>query len=124
MDASSSRDPTQTELEVKKFSEVSKQVEDVCDTYIQKNFQGKKYDSKSAQTWANKGAEEIIKHCQEQVSSDYKFMCTLIVLQKAEAGFHMAASCFWETRNDGNFNKKYEFDEFYVICNFFGITRS
>ena len=51
-------------------------------------------------------------------------MATIIVLQKAEAGFHMAASCFWESKCDGNFNKKYEFEEFYVICNFFGITRS
>ena len=77
-----------------------------------------------AKQWANMGAKEIIKHCQEEVISEYKFMATLIVLQKVEAGFHMTASCFWVSQNDGNFNKKYEFEKFYVICNFFGITRS
>jgi hypothetical protein len=36
----------------------------------------------------------------------------------------MSASCFWEGKNDGNLNKKYEFADYYVIVNFFGITRS
>ena len=36
----------------------------------------------------------------------------------------MGASCFWEAKHDGNFSKKYDFEDFYIICNFFGITRN
>ena len=60
----------------------------------------------------------------QDISPYLKYMVTLMCLQKAEAGFHMGASCFWEANNDGNFSKKYDFDDFYIICNFFGITRN
>lgn len=76
------------------------------------------------QKWANQASEEIIKRVQEELSQDYKFMCMLIILQKGDAGFHMSASCFWEQKADGNFNKKYDFEDFYVIVNFFCMTRA
>ena len=47
-----------------------------------------------------------------------------ICLQKGESGLHMGASCFWEAKHDGNFNKKYDFEDFYIVSNFFGITRN
>jgi len=47
-----------------------------------------------------------------------------MVLEKAEGGFFMGASCFWESVQDGNYCKKYDFKEFYIICNFFGVTPS
>ena len=51
-------------------------------------------------------------------------MVTLVCLERAEVGFHMGASCFWEANHDGNFSRKYDFDEYYIVCNFFGITRN
>jgi len=91
---------------------------------VNKKFHGQKYDARQAQQWSNEASEELIKASQTEVSTDYKFMATLIVLQKGDSGFHMSASCFWESKNDGNFNKKYDFEDFYVIVNFFGITRN
>ena len=55
---------------------------------------------------------------------ELKFTCTVIILQKADSGFHMSASCFWDHECDGNINKKYDFQDMYVICNFFAISRS
>jgi len=91
------------------FGTIKKTVEDKIDTFINKKFKDVAYDARQAQKWANSASEEIIKQVQEEVGSDFKFMCTLIVLQKGETGFHMSASCFWESKSDGNFNKKYEF---------------
>ena len=112
------------EEDLRPFTEIKSKVEDIIDSVVQKNFQSKPYEAKSIQHLVNLASEEIIKQCQEEISTNYKFMSTLIALQKGEAGFHMGASCFWEAKCDGNFNKKYEFDEFYLVCNFFGITRN
>ena len=110
--------------EMRPFGDIKNKIEDVIDSVVQKNFHGKSYDAKDIQRLVNLASEEIIKQCQEEISTDYKFMSTLIALQKGEAGFHMGASCFWEAKCDGNFNKKYEYDEFYLVVNFFGITRN
>lgn len=112
------------DLETKPFGEIKHRVEDIVDTFIPKRFREQVYDAKQAQKWANNASEEIIKRVQEEIGQDYKFMCTIIILQKGESGFHMSASCFWENKSDGNFNKKYEIEDYYVIVNFFGITRS
>jgi hypothetical protein len=62
------------------FGIIKKTVEDKIDTFINKKFKDLAYDARQAQKWANSGSEEIIKLIQEEVGSDFKFMCTLIVL--------------------------------------------
>jgi dynein light chain Tctex-type 1 len=114
-------DPTNEEPT---FSSIKQVVEDKIDAFVNKKFRELNYDARQAQPWANNASEEIIKIVQADVSQDFKFMCTLIVLQKGDTGFHMSASCFWESKSDGNFNKKYEFEHYYVIVNFFGIARN
>jgi dynein light chain Tctex-type 1 len=80
----------------KPFGEIKSRVEDIIDNFVGKKFRDQVYDAKQAQRWANQSSEEIIKCVQEELSQDYKFMCTIIILQKGESGFHMSASCFWE----------------------------
>ena len=113
-----------SEGEARPFSEIKHQIEDIIDNFINREFREKPYDARQAQIWANKASEEIIKRIQDDLGQDYKFMCTIIILQKGESGFHMSASCFWESKCDGNFNKKYDFEDYYAIINFFGISRN
>lgn len=94
---------------IKPFSAVKSRVEDIIDGFVNKKFREMSYDGKLMQKWANQASEEIIKRVQDELSQDHKFMCMLILLQKGDAGFHMSASCFWEQKADGNFNKKYDF---------------
>ena len=64
----------------------------------------------------------IIKILQD-LTKELKFTANMIILQKGDSGFHMSASCFWDAKDDGNFGKKYPFEDFYVIINVFGFTR-
>jgi len=43
-----------------------------------------------------------------------------MIIQKGDCGFHMSASCFWSHGPDGNFNKKFDFPDFYCIVNVIG----
>ena len=109
--------------DVKPFSEQKAKVEEIVDSIVAKKFT-QAYDSKQGQKWANHVTEEIIKTVQEECGQDYKYLCTIIVLQKGEMGFHMSASCFWEQKHDGNYNKKYDKGDYWVIVNMLGITRN
>lgn len=112
-------------MSVESFSAIRPQVEKIIRNYIETTFgQRPNYDVKLAQKWSNEAAEEIIKHVQDEKGQEFKFTCTIIILEKGEVGFHMSASCFWEGKSDGNLNQKFEFQDYYVIVNFFGITRS
>ena len=106
------------------FTDIKTRVEDVVDTVIRRHFGNKHYEARTMQSLVNLASEEIIKQCQEEISQNYKYLATLICLQKGESGLHMGASCFWEAKHDGNFNKKYDFEDFYIVTNFFGITRN
>lgn len=64
-----------------------------------------------------------MKRVQEEITGDFKFMCNAILLTKGDSAFHMSASCFWEHKTDGNFNKKYDFEDYFIIVNFFGVLR-
>ena len=110
--------------DIRPFSDIKTRVEDVVDTVVRRHFGNKQYEARTMQSLVNLASEEVIKQCQEEISPNYKYMSTLICLQKGESGLHMGASCFWEAKHDGNFNKKYDFEDFYIVCNFFGITRN
>ena len=110
--------------DVRPFTDIKTRVEDVIDTVVRRHFSNKTYDSRAMQGLVNLASEEIVKQCQEEISPDYKYLATLSCLQKGESGFHMGAACFWEAKQDGNFNKKYDFEDFYIVSNFFGITRN
>ena len=111
--------------EIKTFGDVKNKVEDIIDNFINKEFAPRTYDPHEAQRLSNDASEEIIKQVQQALGDgvELKFTATIIILQKADAGFHMSASCFWDQKSDGNYNKKYEFKDFYVICNFFAVSR-
>ena len=114
----------QAEEDIRPFTDIKTRVEDVVDTVVRRHFSNKQYDARTMQNLVNLASEEIIKQCQEEISPNYKYLATLICLQKGESGLHMGASCFWEAKHDGNFNKKYDFEDFYIVSNFFGITRN
>ena len=106
------------------FNDHKAEVEAIIGKEINAQFKDKSYEPKQAQAQANQTTEAIIKAVQENLNQHFKFMCSLIVLTKGDSGFHMSASCFWESKSAGNFNRKFEFEDFYVIVNFFGISRN
>ena len=119
MDGADNQEETQVPMT---FVELHQQIEEKIDDLIFKAFKSRTYDPKDAQKWCNDMSEVIIKLLQE-MNKDLKFMANMIILQRGDSGFHMSASCFWDSKNDGNFSKKYPFDNYYVIINVFGFAR-
>ena len=66
--------------ELRPFSEIKNSIEDAIDRVVRKHFHGQNYQVKEIKHLVDLASEEIIKECQESVSTDYKFMSTLIAL--------------------------------------------
>ena len=84
--------------EVKTFGDVKNKVEHIIDSFLEKEFAPRMYDPNKAQMLSNDASEAIIKQVQMELGEgiELKFTATIIILQKADAGFHMSASCFWD----------------------------
>ena len=104
------------------FQDMRSTIEEKIDDLVFKGFKDRIYDSKEAQKWCNDTSEVIIRLLQE-INKELKYTANMIILQKGDSGFHMSASCFWDSKNDGNFSKKYPFEDYYVIINVFGFAR-
>jgi dynein light chain Tctex-type 1 len=110
-------------VQAKPFSELKATIETIIADVINEKLAKHEYDAREAQRWTNEVSEEIIKRAQDQ-SKLFKYSCTVLILQKGESGFHMSASCYWDSKDDGNVNKKFEYETFYCIVSFFGISRN
>jgi hypothetical protein len=83
------------------------------------------YDGATAQEHSNKVAEAIVKEAQQHAAKNFKLQAIAMVLNKETSGFHLSASCYWDSAQDGNINKKFDdFETFYVIITLFGISRN
>lgn len=104
------------------LTEFKEQAEKIRDEVVQTKFSKLAYDSLSAQKISNEASSDIIQKASD-MSKDYKIVCSLITLQKGESGFHMSASCFWDSKSDGTIEKKFEFETFYIVVCLFIISR-
>ena len=106
------------------FDTIKIQVEKVIDEVVNKKCRDiPAYDAKQGQQWSNEIAEEIVRQSQNIAGKNFKVQCVAMILNKETSGFHMSASCFWDSKQDGNLNKRYEFTTFWAIITLFGISR-
>ena len=95
---------------------VDQACQDICGAYV--------YNPTDGQSKANQVAEQIVKESQEKFGKEYKLQCLAIILNKETSGFHMSASCFWDSASDGTINIKFEKETFYLIVTVFCEVRN
>lgn len=106
------------------FETIKARIEQVIETTVTNKCRLiPSYDPRSGQTWSNEISEEIVRQSQEIAGKNFKIQCVAMILNKETSGFHMSASCFWDSKQDGNINKRYEFQTFWAIITLFGISR-
>ena len=70
----------QQDDDIRPFTDIKTRVEDTIDTVVRRHFSAKQYEPRLMQNLVNQASEEIIKHCQEEISPNYKYLATLICL--------------------------------------------
>eukprot|EP00347_Sterkiella_histriomuscorum_P015788 403355678 len=109
----------------KQFQAIKPTIESIVDQKVKEIFEGYVYDGATGQEYSNRVAEAIVKEAQQHANKNFKLQAIAMVLNKETTGFHLSASCYWDSTQDGNINKKFDnYDTFYVIITLFGISRN
>lgn len=77
-------------------------------------LEGKTYHSTEAQTWAADISEQVVLALKD-ISTEYKYGVTCVLLQKGEAGVHISSNYFWDFTRDGSFVVKWENDSMHCV---------
>ena len=84
-------------------------------------LQQKEYNQDEVQTWTAQLSEEIVKAL-KNMSSNFKFCVSCVILQKGDAGMHISTTCYWDSNVDGSVAIKCENNSMYCIVNIFGVS--
>ena len=79
-----------------------------------KFFIGEKYIHDEAQNWANDISEQIILLISEKRIPNYKFICSITIIQKGNSSLNYSSTCLWSPADDKSFIVKFEND--YLHC--------
>ena len=52
----------------------------------------------------------------------FKYVVSVVILQKTGAGLHTASSCYWDNSTDGSCTVRWENKTMYVIVSVFGLA--
>ena len=97
--------------------DVATSVNKIVNTFLQQ----KEYNQDEVQTWTAQLSEEIVKAL-ENMSSNFKFCVSCVILQKGDAGMHISTTCYWDSNVDGSVAIKCENNSMYCIVNIFGVS--
>ena len=102
------------------FDKIKGDVQSLIKKTIDVTLKDKKYDNKDAPNWAHSISEGIVKGLPD-VSKDFKYSVTCIILSKTECGLHLCSSCFWNSQTDGSIVERWE-GEMYCLVTVFGFA--
>lgn len=103
------------------FSSLKDDVNQKTNKKIAEQLGSREYSQEDVQQWTAQLSEEIVKLLKE-LSSNFKYCVSCVILQKGDAGMHMSSTCFWDSALDGSVAIKWENNSMYCIVNIYGIA--
>ncbi|CAD8081001.1 unnamed protein product [Paramecium sonneborni] len=96
--------------------EVTKVAQGILDQEIKKY----KYDNiDDAQKKSNTICDTILTKLKDLNNKHFKFVVSCLILQKADFGINLSASCYWDNNTDGSVSVRQESDNALGIVNIF-----
>ena len=84
-------------------------------------LESKTYNQSEVQNWTAEVSEKVALALKD-ISSNFKYAVTCVVMQKGEAGLHISSTCFWDSSTDGSFSIKWENASMHCILNVFALV--
>jgi dynein light chain Tctex-type 1 len=80
-------------------------VETIIKGALQSVLSDTTWDPAKIGTWANMVEEAVLKGLQG-LGRGFKYVATVVLMQKNGAGLHTAAGAFWDTKKDGEHRRR------------------
>jgi dynein light chain Tctex-type 1 len=79
------------------------------------------YQHTKVPQWTNSVIESCMKKLKD-LNKPFKYITTVVIMQKNGAGLHTATSCYWDITTDGNATLRWENKTLYCIVSVFGLA--
>mmetsp|Transcript_33000 Transcript_33000/g.58071 ORF Transcript_33000/g.58071 Transcript_33000/m.58071 type:complete len:112 (-) Transcript_33000:2714-3049(-) len=103
------------------FNSFKDRANDLTLSKISQFLSDKEYISTEAQQWTSQLSEQLVLDLKE-LSSNFKFCITCVIMQRLEAGLHISSTCYWDTTTDGSLTVKWDNKSMYCIVNIFALA--
>jgi dynein light chain Tctex-type 1 len=97
--------------------EVSTVIKESVETTIGVNT----YQHQKVSQWSSNIVEQCLKRL-TGLGKPFKYVVSVVILQKKGAGLHTASSCYWDNSTDGSCTVRWENKTMYVIASVFGLA--
>ncbi|KAF7455944.1 Tctex-1 family protein [Cryptosporidium felis] len=107
---------------ISSFSSIKDGVQDCIITSINSVLdQSTEYNASEVTTWV----DSITTQCLEslrKLSEKFKYIVSVIVLQRSPAGFHLFTTCYWDQANDGSVTHRWDNKNLHCVVVVYGVA--
>lgn len=79
------------------------------------------YQHNKVNQWTSNIVEQCLKRL-TALNKPFKYVVSVVMLQKTGAGLHTASSCYWDNSTDGSCTVRWENKTMYAIVSVFGLA--
>jgi dynein light chain Tctex-type 1 len=102
------------------FNKIKEEVIGTVDNVLKSTLESKKYNSAKSAEWIDKISTSLLGYLKD-ISSNFKFIVSTVILQKTGAGLHSEISSYWDASTDGAIVTKFENETMICICTVIGV---
>jgi len=89
------------------FTSLSEQVQLEVRNTIDKVLVKAVYDAAEVPSWVDTIATGVLERLQA-INDNFKYIVSVIILQRTSAGFHLFSICYWDQQSDGAVTVRWE----------------
>ncbi|KAK6589724.1 dynein light chain tctex1 [Cryptosporidium xiaoi] len=107
---------------ISSFSSIKDGVQDCIITSINSVLdQSTEYNASEVTTWVDSITSQCLENLRK-LSEKFKYIVSVIVLQRSPAGFHLFTTCYWDQANDGSVTHRWDNKNLHCVVVVYGVA--
>jgi dynein light chain Tctex-type 1 len=104
------------------FPPLSKSVHNIVYDVTSSVLEGRQYQAGKTSEWIESIGSTVLNQLKGNVSPNFKYIVSTIIVQKIGAGLHYESSALWDATTDGSVTVKFENETMICICTVVGVA--
>ena len=97
------------------FNKLKEDVSGKADEILKSVLESSKYSPGKTTEWIDKIGSQMISNLRD-ISPNFKYIVSTVILQKMGAGFHSEVTSYWDQSTDGVVLSKFENESLICLC--------
>ncbi|KAJ1610225.1 dynein light chain tctex1 [Cryptosporidium canis] len=107
---------------ISSFSSIKDGVQDCIITSINSVLdQSTEYNASEVTAWVDSITSQCLENLRK-LSEKFKYIVSVIVLQRSPAGFHLFTTCYWDQANDGSVTHRWDNKNLHCVVVVYGVA--